>query len=131
LADAYIILVEEALKPNGGAATWGPEGYYFAATTEHVWADVTAAIARIAHSRGLIPSAEVEQLTVEKAAEAHPWGPLLWGGNCRSRADRFRALGWKPSGPSIYDSLPEMVDFEARSFGNQASTTTFDSKAQK
>ena len=23
-------MIEEALKPNGGNAQWGPEGYYFA-----------------------------------------------------------------------------------------------------
>ena len=29
LADAYVLLTEEALKESGGRATWGSEGYYF------------------------------------------------------------------------------------------------------
>ena len=36
LGAAYILLVEEALKENGGRATWGPEGYYFVETGEFV-----------------------------------------------------------------------------------------------
>ena len=29
VADAFIFLAELALKPNGGNAQWGDEGYYF------------------------------------------------------------------------------------------------------
>jgi hypothetical protein len=36
LADLYLLLTEEATKPDGGKATWGPEGYYFAENGEHV-----------------------------------------------------------------------------------------------
>lgn len=36
LADLYVMLVEEAVKPGGGKATWGPEGYYFAENGQHV-----------------------------------------------------------------------------------------------
>lgn len=36
LSDAFILLVEEALKPNGGRAQWGEEGYYFAEAGEFV-----------------------------------------------------------------------------------------------
>jgi nucleoside-diphosphate-sugar epimerase len=128
LATAYILLVEEALKPNGGAATWGPEAYYFTETADHTWLDVTAAIAKIAHGRGAILTADIDQLDVAEASKVHPWAPLLWGGNCRSRADRLRSLGWKPAGPTIYESLPAMVDFEINSLGTQSDKTTFDPK---
>jgi hypothetical protein len=36
LSDAFILLAEEALKPNGGSAQWGDEGYYFAEAGEYV-----------------------------------------------------------------------------------------------
>jgi hypothetical protein len=36
LCDAFILLTEEALKPNGGNAQWGDEGYYFAEAGEFV-----------------------------------------------------------------------------------------------
>ena len=35
-ASAFILLVEEALKPNGGSAQWGSDGYYFAEAEEFV-----------------------------------------------------------------------------------------------
>ncbi len=111
VATAYILLTEEALKPNGGAAVWGPEGYYFTETTEHTWFDVTSAIAQHAKARGALSTSEVDQLDPAQVVEFHPWAPVLWAGNCRSRADRFR-VGWIPSGPSIYESIPAMVDAE-------------------
>ena len=35
-SSAFITLVEEALKPNGGKAQWGNDGYYFAEADEFV-----------------------------------------------------------------------------------------------
>ena len=35
-ASAFILLVDEALKPNGGNAQWGGDGYYFAEAYEFV-----------------------------------------------------------------------------------------------
>lgn len=125
LAEAYNVLVEEALKPNGGKSSWGKEGYYFVEAAEHRWKDVVSEIAKIAHQKGAIKSAEVEKLSVEDAVAAHPWAPLLWGGNCRSRGNRIRALGWKPSNRKIEEYLPEMVDFEIKSLGTQSAATTF------
>jgi nucleoside-diphosphate-sugar epimerase len=125
LAEAYNVLTEEALKPDGGKSSWGKEGYYFVQSAEHRWKDIVSELAKIAHPTGAIKSADVEKLSVEDASAAHPWAPLLWGGNCRSRGDRIRALGWKPSARKIGDYLPEMVDFEIKSLGTQSSATTF------
>jgi hypothetical protein len=36
LSDAFILLVEEAVKPKGGNAQWGDDGYYFAEAGEFV-----------------------------------------------------------------------------------------------
>jgi len=36
VSDAYILLAEEALKPNGGQAHWGDTGYYFVQHGEFV-----------------------------------------------------------------------------------------------
>lgn len=36
VAAAFILLIEEALKPNGGKAQWGDNGYYFAAGHQFV-----------------------------------------------------------------------------------------------
>lgn len=118
LADAYLILVNEALKPNGGAAAWGPTGYYFTAVHEHRWGDITKSIAKISAAKGAIPTDEVEVLTPEEATKVHPWATVLWGGNCRSRSDGLKALGWKPVGPLIEESLDSMIQFEIDTLGS-------------
>jgi hypothetical protein len=69
----------------------------------------------------------MDKLSVEDASALHPWAPLLWGGNARTRGDRIRSLGWKPEGPSVFDSLPSMVTKEAQTLGSKSQSLTFDS----
>lgn len=102
------------MKPAGGVATWGPEGYYFVEAGEHSWAEVGRDIAKVVAERGVKVGADVEQLTVEAVAALHPWAPLLWGGNARSRATRLRSLGWSPLAPSLKENLGEIVDVEIK-----------------
>lgn len=66
LSNVYLRLVEEAVK-GGGNAAWGPEGYYFAENGDFVWGDVAKAIAKDAHKKKLVPTAEIENVTPEKA----------------------------------------------------------------
>ncbi len=42
ISAGFITLVEEALKPNGGKAQWGSQGYYFADGAEFVRVIITA-----------------------------------------------------------------------------------------
>jgi hypothetical protein len=75
---------------------------------------------------GIIKSVEVDKLSVPDASALHPWAPLLWGGNTRSRSDRLHKLGWTTRGPSVFDSLPSMVAEEVENLGTQSSKPTFD-----
>lgn len=100
---------------------------YFTSVADHAWVDVTNDIVKHLLIAGAIKSAEIDAIDTESASKWHPWAPLLWGGNCRSRSDRLRALGWKPTGPTIYESIPEMVSFEIANLGSQTASTTFDS----
>ncbi|KAJ5352699.1 hypothetical protein N7452_001673 [Penicillium brevicompactum] len=112
LANACVLLIDEALKPAGGSAQWGPEGYYFVESGEFAWKDIAQKISQIAKELGAIETAEVDQLSVDEASKFHPWAPVLWGGNCRSRATRLQSLGWKPQGPTVFEALPDMVKAE-------------------
>ncbi|CZT09181.1 related to nucleoside-diphosphate-sugar epimerase [Rhynchosporium graminicola] len=125
IASAFILLVEEAVKPNGGKADWGQNGYYFVAGAQFKWSDVSEAVAKIAFSQGLIPTAQVDKLSVADASALHPWAPLIWGGNCRSRSDRIEKLGWKANGPNFQDSLSAMIAAEFKTLGTQSLKTTF------
>lgn len=112
LAKACVLLIEEALKPQGGSAQWGSEGYYFVESGEFAWKDIAEKISQITKELGQVESADVDQLSVDEASKFHPWAPVLWGGNCRSRATRLQSLGWKPQGPTIWEALPAMVKEE-------------------
>ncbi|KAJ5548489.1 hypothetical protein N7513_005723 [Penicillium frequentans] len=112
LAKACVLLIEEALKPQGGSSQWGSEGYYFVESGEIAWKDVAEKISSITKELGQIESADVDQLSVDEASKFHPWAPVLWGGNCRSRATRLQTLGWKPQGPTVWEALPAMVKAE-------------------
>ena len=87
--------VEEAVK-GGGSATWGSEGYYFAENGDFVWGDVTKAIAKDAHKRKLIPTAEIDDVTPDEADKLVSRGSYLWGMNSRARAIRVRKLFGTP-----------------------------------
>lgn len=116
LSSIYLRLIEEASKPGGGNATWGLEGYYFIESGEHHWGDIARAIASEACKLGLIPSPEIEHLSVNEVEAIHPFGRYLWGTNSRHTAIRARrVLGWEPADSlSLSVELPRMVEVEAR-----------------
>ena len=75
-------------------------------------------MAKIAHEKGLLPSATVENLSIEEVAKLYPWGPLLWGSNCRSKASRARKLfRWTPEYPDVWSSIEGYVVEGARANG--------------
>jgi len=76
------------------------------------WKSISEAVSKYAEAKGLMKSSGQDKLTGQEAAAIHPWGPLIWGSNCRSRADRLRSLGWKGLAADVYAELPAMVDFE-------------------
>ncbi len=142
VAAALILLTEEALKPNGGKAQWGPEGYYFCEAGELVcasltkprilnryitralthlyllqtWNTATPALAKILYQKGAIQSAEIDKISIEDAKKLHPFSFVLWGGNARSRAERLRKLGWQPKAKSVWDWMETIVDDEIARF---------------
>lgn len=113
LSDAYVALIEAAAA-GGGKATWGREGYYFIENGEHVWGDVSKAVATAAKKQGFIVSDSVEIHPNEEINEMCQAGTILWGANSRCRARRARELlGWSPKGKRIEDDIAETVAFEA------------------
>lgn len=115
LSNLYVLMCEEALKGENGKTTWGLEGYYFAQQDEHLWSDVSKKLAERAKEAGLLEDSNVESMSGDEASKYHPYGALLWGGNSRSRASRAKKLlGWKPSAPSVFDTLDEALRIEAK-----------------
>ncbi|CAG8953949.1 hypothetical protein HYFRA_00010910 [Hymenoscyphus fraxineus] len=109
VSDAIILLAEEGLKPRGGNAQWGDEGYYFAEAEEFQWGSIAVAVTKALYEEGALKSGNVDSISIEDATQQHPYASILWGGNCRSRADRLHALGWEAKAPNVLQSVPEMV----------------------
>lgn len=108
----------EAAVAGGGNATWGQEGYYLTENGEHVWGDLSQAVATEAHKQGVIPSIDVRGVSPDEADRLTSHGSMLYGASSRGTALRARKLlGWSPKGKTIEDGIPELVKQEARSLG--------------
>jgi nucleoside-diphosphate-sugar epimerase len=117
LANHYLLLVEDAAT-GGKNATWGTKGYYFSENGEHAWGELAAKIAAKAKAKGYLKTDNVASLSNEEIAKINPFGAILWGSNSRGTASRAgKFLGWKPVGPSLDDTLDDLIDSEAKSLG--------------
>ena len=119
LSDCYVKIVEAAVE-GGGKATWGKEGYYFTENGEHIWGQISTAVAKAAHKQGLLSSDEVFSISEKEADDLTWWGSALWGANSRFHAIRARKLlGWSPKkGAKDLDAdISDVVRAEAKGLG--------------
>ncbi|CAL1702856.1 unnamed protein product [Somion occarium] len=98
LTDLYMILLETLLAEPEKAGH-GSEGYYFAENGEHTWCELSRAIGVALRQLGISKNIEPTSLNEEEVAK---YGGTLEGGyalgtNARCRANRARALGWRPT----------------------------------
>jgi len=113
LADAYVLLTEQALQ-NGGNASWNDQGYYFTENGEHSIGELSRLITLYAFTKGYIKTVDVPSLQIETVEKLELWS---WGSNSRGLSTRFKTLGWKPYRPPIAELIPEAVEFEVKSQG--------------
>ena len=98
MADLYIILLDSIIgKPGTTGHGW--EGFYFGENGEHSWYQISRAIGEAMVALGLATDPEpttfsTEELIAYFGSEA---AGLYSGTNARCKADRGRALGWKPT----------------------------------
>lgn len=117
LSDLFLHLAEAAA--NGGPpATWNDQGYYLAENGEFVWGDILRAIAKDAHSKGLIPSPDAANMSTEEIQPLFEGAQYYVGTNSRGVSKRGKTLfGWKPHRPTLLEEIPSLVDREARALG--------------
>lgn len=118
LSNVFLALVTAALSPDGGKATWNDKGYYFTENGEFVWGELAQKLAQQMFDKKLVNSAEVDHISKEEADKLRPAGSYLWGTNSRCKSIRANKLfGWAPKQKGLFDSLPGIVDEEARKQG--------------
>ncbi|KAI1459462.1 NAD(P)-binding protein [Annulohypoxylon moriforme] len=109
LGDFFVLAVDAALDPskNSNPEIFGPKAYFFLENGVHRWADVSRAIAVEAARQKLIPEPIAKEIDFPN-----------FGTNSKSVAARARKyLGWTPKSPSLPDTLPAAVTFEAKKLG--------------
>jgi nucleoside-diphosphate-sugar epimerase len=118
LSALILLLAAQSTLPEKNRAEneiWGPRGYHFAENGTHKWSAIAEVIAKEAHKQGLIQSSEAKQLDVEVAKEKYARELFSWAFNSKGKAKRARKyLGWQPSHPSLEETIPQAVRFEAQ-----------------
>jgi nucleoside-diphosphate-sugar epimerase len=118
LAGIYVRLVADAIDKSAQREyqLWGPQAYYFATGEEMTFTTYMEALVNILRKNFILGSEvirdfsvmgnTVEREMVDKIAAVHGCGMSV---RCRSeRAETL--LLWKPQGPSLLETLPEIIE---------------------
>jgi len=108
LADFYILVLEAALN---GKAPVNRDGYYFCENGEAIIGEINQALAKCLHKRGLVAEPVSKSVSEEEGKKLYgPFGGAVTS-NSRGKAEKARKLGWKPTRPSLFETLDAEVEF--------------------
>jgi hypothetical protein len=97
LGRACVFLLEEARKGDESRVQFGQDGYYFIEAFELSLADRVKACAERLYKEGRISTPNVQLKTVEDIqSEFDTFAAYFFTSSSLSKADKLRALGWKP-----------------------------------
>lgn len=109
----YTLIITRFL--NGVPFRSGYYGYYFLEDgSDLYWRDVSIKVSEALYRRGLIGSRIIKRLTPDQVGDLLHLPPLLWGTNCRSRADVAREIGWVPARSTdqeFWNDIDNSIDF--------------------
>ncbi|KAF7947764.1 hypothetical protein EAE96_008843 [Botrytis aclada] len=124
LSTLFLLLAERAVSSkyssssDSDAELWNEKGYYLAENGHHVWGEISAQVGADAFAKGLIQTRDVAAMDVDEAKELAGFEAVSWGLNSKGFAKRARKyLGWAPTGRSLKEEIPLIVDEEARREG--------------
>ncbi|KAH9003178.1 hypothetical protein EDB86DRAFT_135118 [Lactarius hatsudake] len=106
-AELYQIILDAALSDP--STPHGRDGYYFGASDEYRLYDLAKAYSQVLYDLGKGKSPEPTSFTAE---EVQNFGGAWLGNNARCKAERGRALGWKPTKTTkdFFDSVRADVE---------------------
>ena len=109
-------MLYDAIVNNPDKVGHGWEGFYFEENGEHNWYQVGKAVGEALVNLGVSADSEPTPFTSQELAKC--WGDERWGwysgSNSRCRADRGRAIGWRPKYTAedlLKGIRPEVEDF--------------------
>jgi nucleoside-diphosphate-sugar epimerase len=120
LADLYAIVAERLLAHD--LKTLGREGYFFAETGEFQWCDMYNHLAKYLHQIGALKTDKPQSVKTDAEFEKAylGLGPKVGlSHNSRSRAEKGRALGWKPThkADDVFTDAEREARFYAKELG--------------
>jgi nucleoside-diphosphate-sugar epimerase len=107
LAKGYMHILHYMESSSGEEVLKNP--YFFIENgDEHSWERMAAEIGTALHNAGRIQDPKPRQIPKELFGDLfQEWSVPVIGQNARNRANRLRALGWKPQAKSTFDSFVE------------------------
>lgn len=120
LGALYVKLVEATQDPskNSNPDIFGRRAYFLAENGTHLWADVAKWIADECHRQGYLAESRTKVISQEEAGQLEGIATASFGLNSRGVAARAKQfLGWQPTGRALKDTIPEVVEEEARGLG--------------
>ncbi|EGG19969.1 hypothetical protein DFA_07080 [Cavenderia fasciculata] len=89
----------------------GTNGFYSCCANTHTWGDVAKELGKELKKRGLVDTEEISEFEKQYVDR------YLWGENKRQWMDsrglsnRSKKIGWKPSGKSLFETIPSELDY--------------------
>ncbi|KAL1748421.1 hypothetical protein HDZ31DRAFT_79764 [Schizophyllum fasciatum] len=109
LGDLYNLVFEKATR-DPESLGHGRSGYYFGASDEHSWYEISKSIGEALVKLGRASDPEPTTFTKEEI-DKYFAGSEYWGSNSRCRATHSKSLGWKPTKTTkdLLDSIEQEV----------------------
>ena len=120
----------DSIVSNPDKTGHGWEGFYFVENGEHTWYQISKAIGEALVEFGIADDAEPTPFSVEELVKyfgAEEWG-WYGGTNSRCRANRGRAIGWKPK--HTPEDLLKSVHTEVEAYLQEHDWSTLERKIE-
>jgi len=112
LVDLYLLVLDGLEKGTIDHGKAG--GLYFGITEDFKWFDLAHALSKALNKLGLIKNEKVsafEDEYVDKFFFGAKVAEHVWGSDSKGVANRSKRIGWKPSRPTLFETLESEVQF--------------------
>ncbi|KAK3617047.1 hypothetical protein LTR56_025558 [Elasticomyces elasticus] len=107
LAKGYMAILHEMESPSNDETSKSP--YCFIENGDELsWEQMAAGIGRALYDAGNLKDPKTKEIPMDLFGDLfQEWSIAVVGENARNRANRLRALGWKPQAKSTFESFVE------------------------
>lgn len=113
LVDLYVLIFNLAVSSSQSQEKFDPYQRWFwgSSTRTHVWGDIAKALAKILYARGVVTTEVVRSVSLEEDGFGQEFGLVVTAHNSLVVSNRGFALGWRPHGPTLEETLEGEVEW--------------------